>query len=134
MKTVHAPKNARTTEPHWAAAAPTPTPDAKPKRFRELDTTDINDCLAAVDQAERVQLGIHDAILHVGVAVHRIRMLAEPLAEMTGRRAADEQLDAAELEAMATAARLAEMLIEVTCEQTRAADAQAKLWAATGKK
>lgn len=138
MKTVHAPRNARTTEPQWKAAtptAPTLTPTAAatgaaPKRFRELNAGDVDDCLAAQDQAEVVQKAIHDALLHVAVSVHRIRMLAEPLAQMTGRHAADYQLDAAEREAMSTAGRLTEMLIDVTCEQANAADALAKIWAA----
>jgi len=140
MARIHAPANARTSEPIWAEAARiingdgTPGPLPQTGRFRTLDTDDINDCLAAVDQAEAAQKAIHEAVLHVAEAVHRIRELAEPLARMTGRQAVDDQLHEAERCATNTVMRLNEMLIDVTCEQTRAADAQAKLWVATGKK
>ena len=127
MRTVRAPRGTRTTEPHFGTPAAEPAAEPAPKRFRELDPEDVQDCTAAQGQAYAAQVAIFTAMREGAATIQRIRGLAEHLAEMTGRHAVDEQLDSAERCAMNTMMRLTEMLVEIRCEEAKAEDAETEL-------
>jgi len=127
MARIHAPANTRTSEPHFGKPAAEAATEPAPKRFRTLDPDDMQDCTAAQGQAYAAQVAIFAAMREGGTMIHRIRGIAEKLAEMTGRQPVDEQLDSAERCAMNTMMRLTEMLVETMCEEAKAEDAETHL-------
>jgi hypothetical protein len=130
MATIRAPHNARTTEPTFGMdKLPVGPVDRsmptmpREERFRELDTEDLEDCEAAVGQAQGAQAAIFEAMTAMGVTVKRIRDIADQLQVMTGQRADDEQLNEAEEKALGVMAVLGELLVEAAAEERKAADA-----------